>query len=63
VTAAVMGDAAVAFGGEEEHLVFPIVGIEGPGVAEEDGFAGGATPVFVEDEGFVFTGDERHFDE
>ena len=58
MAAAVMGDAAVAMGGEEEHLVFPSIGAEGPAVAEDDGLS--VAPVFVIDGGSVFGGDGVH---
>ena len=46
VAAAVVGDAAVAVGGQEEHLVVPGVGVERPAVAEDDGLS--RAPVLVE---------------
>ena len=45
VAAAVMGDAAVAAGGQEEHLVLQGVRAERPAVAEDDGLS--AAPVLV----------------
>jgi len=45
VAAPVMGDAAVAVAGQEDHLRLPAVGIQGPAVAEDDGLA--AAPVLV----------------
>src|SRR5262249_16375887 len=47
VTAAVVGDAAVAAFGQEEHLVFPCVGAQRPSVAEDHGLS--LAPVFVID--------------
>jgi hypothetical protein len=37
VAAAVVGGGAVAVLGEEDHLILPGVGVEGPAVAEDDG--------------------------
>jgi hypothetical protein len=45
VAAAVVGDAAVALAGEEDHLRFPAVRVQRPTVAEHDGLA--AAPVLV----------------
>ena len=49
MTSAVEGDNAVAVGGEEGHLVFRIVAVEGPAVAEDNGRSDGEGPVFVVD--------------
>ena len=61
VAPSVMRDAAVAVVAQEEHLVLPVIAVEGPAVGEDDGLAGGVAPVFIEDLGFVFGGYERHF--
>ena len=45
VPTAVMGDAAVAAGGEKHHLVFPGVGAQWPTMAEHHGLA--AAPVHL----------------
>ena len=45
MAAAVMGDAAVAAGGQKHHLVFPGVRAQRPAVAEDDGLS--AAPVLV----------------
>ena len=45
VAAAVVGDAAIAVGGQKDHLVFPGVGAQRPAVAEDDGLP--AAPVLV----------------
>jgi hypothetical protein len=58
---AVVCNYAVSAVGEEVHLKFPIVGVEGPTVAEEDGLAGGVAPVFVEKTHTVFEGKVWHF--
>ena len=58
VAAAVVGDAAVAAGGQEQHLVFPGVGAERPAVAEDDRLPG--APVLVVDLRAVFRFDEWH---
>ena len=47
VAAAVVGDAAVAVGGQEQHLRLPAVGIQRPAVAEHDRLS--LAPVLVED--------------
>nr|GEU28259.1 hypothetical protein [Tanacetum cinerariifolium] len=52
MTAAVMGDHAVAFAGQEDHLVFPGVALQRPAVAEHHGGAG--APVLEVDAGAVF---------
>ncbi len=56
--AAVVGDAAVAALGEEEHLVFERVGRQRPAVAEHDRLP--AAPVLVVDLGAVLGGEGRH---
>jgi len=53
---------AVTVIGEEEHLVFPIIAVEGPAVGEDDRFTGWVSPIFIEDLGRVFGNDERHVD-
>ncbi len=58
VTAAVMGDDAVALVLEEQHLGIPVVGRQRPAVMEDDGFS--AAPVLVENLGVVGRGDEGH---
>src|SRR3712207_860532 len=58
VTAAVVGDAAVAVAGQEEHLVFERVGGERPAVAEDDGLP--RAPVLVVDSSAVAVGDGAH---
>src|SRR6516165_4197069 len=40
MAAAIMGDAAVAAGSQEEHLVFEGIGAERPSVAEDHGLSG-----------------------
>jgi hypothetical protein len=58
VTATVVGDATIAAGGEEEHLILEGVGGEGPAVAEDDGRA--VAPVVVIDLGAVLGGECAH---
>ena len=58
VAAAVVGDAAVAARGQEEHLVFEGVGAERPAVAEDDGLSG--APVVVVDLRAVLGRDRAH---
>jgi len=60
VTTAVVGNGAVAVGREEEHLVFEIIAVEGPAVAEDNGGEGGRAPVFVVDLGGVWGCYEWH---
>ena len=60
MAAAVVGDDAVAVLGQEHHLGVPVVGVEGPAVAEEDGRAVLVAPVLVEEQGAVAERDERH---
>src|SRR3989440_9424943 len=58
MAATVMGDRAIAMGGHEDQLVVPIVGIERPAVAEDDGLP--RAPVLVIDMGAVLCGDRAH---
>jgi hypothetical protein len=58
MTAAVMGDDAIAVLEEEQHLSVPIVGRKRPAMAEHDGLP--AAPILVEDFGAVLGGDRRH---
>ena len=58
MAAAVMGDAAVAVRGQEEHLRLPGVGCERPAVAEDHGRP--AAPVLVVDLGPVLRRDRAH---
>lgn len=60
VTATIVGDDSVAMLSQEEHLVLPVVAVEGPAMAENDWLASWVSPVLVEDFGLVFSGDERH---
>lgn len=57
---AVMCDNAVTLACEEEHLVFPIVGVEGPAMGEGDYLAGWVAPVLVVDIGPVFKREDGH---
>ena len=59
VAAAVMGDAAIAAGGQEEHLVLEGVRAQRPAVAEDDGLS--AAPVLVIDLRAVFGRDRGHW--
>src|SRR5262249_35002322 len=54
----VMGDAAVAVLGEEQHLAVPGVGAQRPAVRERDDRA--LAPVLVIELGAVFGGDRAH---
>src|SRR5262249_52020725 len=60
VTAAVMGDHAIALTQEEHHLSIPVVRAERPTVAECDYLRLFWSPVFVKDLGTVSGGDEWH---
>ncbi len=55
VAAAVMGDHPIAVSQEEQHLGVPIVGRQGPAVAEDDRLT--RSPVLVEDLDAVFCRD------
>src|ERR1043166_1444871 len=54
----VMGNAAVATGGQKKHLVFPGVRAQGPAVTEDHGWS--AAPVLVIDLCAVMCGDRGH---
>jgi hypothetical protein len=56
--AAVVGDGAIALGGDEEQLFVPHVGGQRPAVAEDDWLAG--APVLVKDFRTVGSGDGAH---
>src|SRR5262245_49101561 len=58
VPAAIMRDAPIAPGGQEEHLVLPGVRAERPPVAEDDGLP--RAPVLVVDLRAVLRRDGRH---
>lgn len=47
--AAVVGDDAVAVVSEEEHLILPIVAVQGPAVAEDHGGIRLVAPILVVD--------------
>ena len=58
MTAAVMGDAAIAIGRQEEHLSSPTVRVQRPPVTEYDGLT--RAPILVVDLCAVFGGDRVH---
>src|SRR5262245_46599058 len=58
MSAAIMGDAAIAVGGQEEHLVLESVRAEWPAVAEHDGLP--RAPVVEIDFSPVLGGDGAH---
>ena len=60
VAATVVGDDAVAVVGEEEHLVLPVVAVQGPAMREYYDGAGFVAPIFVVYLGLVFEGEDRH---
>lgn len=62
MTASIVRNAAVTVISEEEHLIFPIIAVEGPAVGEDDRFTCWVSPIFIEDLGRVFGSDERHVD-
>jgi hypothetical protein len=49
MTVAVVCNYSVHMVGQEEHLIFRVVGVERPPVRECDNVAGGVAPVFVVD--------------
>src|SRR5512133_2026556 len=58
MAAPVMGDDAIAVLEEEQHLGVPVIGRQGPAVAEYDGLT--ASPVLVEDLDAIGSGDHAH---
>jgi hypothetical protein len=58
VAAPVMSDDPIAVQEKEHHLRVPVIGRQGPAVAEDDGLA--ASPVLVEDFRAVCSGDRPH---
>ena len=58
MAAAVVGDASVALGCQEDHLGLPTVRGERPAVAEDDGLA--LPPVFIEESGAILGGEGAH---
>ena len=58
MAAPVMGDDAIAVLEEEQHLGVPVVGRQGPAVAEHDGLT--ASPVLVEDLRAIRRRDRAH---
>src|SRR4030095_9452634 len=58
MAAPVVGYDAIATLDEEQHLRVPIIGRQGPAVAEHDRLA--VAPVLVEDLNAVFGGDRAH---
>ena len=49
VTATIVGNAPIAFGGEEKHLLFPVVRAQRPAMRKGNDRAGLGTPVLVVD--------------
>lgn len=62
MAAAIVGDAAAAVGGEEEHLQVPVISTQGPAVGEGHGWAifVFGTPDLLVDLGTNFCCDETH---
>src|SRR5512133_3256070 len=58
MAAPVMGDDAIAVLEEEQHLGVPVIGRQGPAVAEHDGLT--ASPVLVEDLRAIRRRDRAH---
>ena len=57
-TPAIIGDDAIAIGGEEAGLILPGIGVKGPPVDEDDRHAG--SPILVEDFSSILRGEIRH---
>src|SRR5262245_31612946 len=55
----VVGNGAIAMGGEEEHLVLESIRAQRPTMAKHDGLP--STPVIEVDLGAVLCGDRAHF--
>ena len=60
MAATIMGDATVASGREEEGLIFPVIGTQGPAMRQCDDGAGLGTPVFVVDLCAISGGEGGH---
>ncbi len=60
VAAAVVGDDAISFAEEEQHLVVPVVRAERPAVMEDDRLGVLRAPVLVENRAAVLGRDEAH---
>src|SRR5215216_132336 len=58
MAAPVMGDDAIAVLEEEQHLRVPVIGRQGPAVAEHDGLT--ASPVLKEDVRTIRGSDRTH---
>lgn len=59
---AIVGDHTVAFAGEKESLILPIVRAQWPSVAENDGLSCLGSQVFVVDLSAIVGGDIGHFE-
>lgn len=62
MASSVMCYAAIAMRCEEEHLVLPVVAVQGPAVGEYNWLASRITPIFIKDLGLVFSSYKGHFD-
>src|SRR5664280_105194 len=60
MAATVVGDAAIAVGGQEHHLSLPAIRTEGPAVAEHHRLSCCCAPVLVIDVRTVFGRDRAH---
>ena len=58
MAAAIMRDAAITAGSQEEHLVLPRVRTKGPAVAEDNGLA--LAPIIEVNPSAVFGGNRVH---
>jgi len=56
--APVVGDAAISARSQEDHLVFPVIGTEGPSVIKDHGLP--RTPVLLVDVCAIRGGNCRH---
>jgi hypothetical protein len=59
MAAPIVGDAAVALRGEEEHLVFEGIGRQRPAMAEHDGLP--SSPILIVDFCAILGGEHRHW--
>jgi hypothetical protein len=60
VTTSVVGNATIALVGQEEHLVLPVVTVEGPSMGEDDGGTIRRAPYLVVHLDIIFTFEEGH---
>ncbi len=63
MTSSIMCNAAIPLRRKEEHLILPIIAVQGPAVGKDDCFASRVTPIFVVDLSLVTRSYERHCDD